>query len=92
MKDRQKKSSDELRPEYRFDYSVSVAKNNVHFLVIPAEPRIHPATRGTWPRIGVRGDAAVPINRSEIQGTAINEFNLIEIVGDSSQRGDLFMA
>jgi hypothetical protein len=71
MKDRQKKSSDELRPEYRFDYSVSVAKNNVHFLVIPAEPRIHPATRGTWPRIGVRGDAAVPINRSEIQATSI---------------------
>jgi hypothetical protein len=31
--------------------SISVAKNNVRILVIPAEAGIHPANRGTGPRI-----------------------------------------
>jgi hypothetical protein len=30
---------------------IAVAKNNVRFLVIPAEAGIHPASRGTGPRI-----------------------------------------
>ena len=66
----------------------AVAKNNVHlairdaefgrptvaatFSVIPAQAGIHPARRGTGPRIGVRGDGLIPANRIKILAIAIN--------------------